>query len=105
MDSITSGHLRLGLGHLSNANSNCFSPLKTPLQGETTQTTAPMSLHNGGSGTLDASETSNMTEFEVATDEFETTQDGFETKATIGGLYFIFFDIWIRLTMMKMMEE
>lgn len=29
---------------------------------------------------------SNMAEFEVDTNEFKTTQDGFETEAMIGGL-------------------
>ena len=47
----------------------------------------------------------NMSEFEVDTDEFKTTQDGFETEATVGGLYSISIDILITLTIMKTMEE
>jgi hypothetical protein len=93
MYSIWGGHLLAGLGHLSNSNSNCFSPLDIPLQGDTTQATTSIAVgHCGGLGkALDSSDMSNMAEFEVDTDEFKTIQDGFETKATIGDLCFIFF--------------
>jgi hypothetical protein len=53
-----------------------------------------MLLGNGGGleNASDASDMSNMAEFDDNINEFKTTQDGFETKATIGGLYFLLFD-------------
>jgi len=33
-----------------------------------------------------------MAEYDDDTNEFKTTQEGFETMATIGGLYFTFWD-------------
>jgi len=80
-------------GRLSNTNSNCYRPLAIPLR-DTTQATTSIPLGNGGG--LDeasgASDMSNMAEFDDNTEEFKMTQDGFETNAAIGGLYFIFFD-------------
>ena len=85
---MVGGYLWPGLSHLSNTNPNCFSPLNIPLQGDTTQATISMSRGNssGLGKAIDASDMSNIAEFEVDTDEFKTTQDGFETEAMIGGL-------------------
>jgi len=95
MYSIVGGHLWPGLSHLSNTNPNCFSLLNIPLQVDTTQATTsmPRGNANGLGKAIDASDMSNMAEFEVDTDVFKTTQDGFETEATVGGLYFISLDI------------
>jgi len=91
MYSIVGDHLWPGLNHLSNTNPNCFSPLNIPLQGDTTQVTTSMPRGNasGLGKSIDASDMSNMARFKIDTDEFKTTQDGFETEATVGGLYFI----------------
>ncbi len=91
MFSIAGSLPRPGCGHLSNTNSNCYRPLDVPPQaGDATQATTSMLLSNSGvlNDASDAPDMSNTAEFDDNTNVFETTQDGFETKATIGGLYF-----------------
>lgn len=88
MSSIAGNIRRPGLGHLSNTDSNDSRPLDIPLKaGDATQATTPMPLSNGDQAAV-ASDTSDSAEFDVNTNGFQMTQDGFKTRATIGGLHF-----------------
>lgn len=92
MYSIPGSLPRPGVGYLSNSILNCFRPLDISSQvGDATQAITSMPLRSGVGldKALDASDMSAISELEDESNEFETTHDDFETKATIGGLYFI----------------
>ena len=108
MYSITCSLPLPGLVHLINTDSNCYRPLHvSPQAGDTAQATTSNLLGNGGGLEIapDASDMSNTAKFDDDIDEFRTIHDGFETKATIGGLYFLVLDAYILLTMLETMGE